>query len=116
LNAKIGKEDEYTTITGVKSKHEGSDENGKVIEFAEESNMKIKSTTFQHKDIHKETWISPDGKTGNQIDHLLMENRLHRNIKDVPTKFQSGAKTDHMLVVESRTTKGEDGKWCKSNG
>jgi hypothetical protein len=74
---------ETPCITGVKSKHEVSDENGKVIEFAEENNMKIKSTTFHHKDIHKETWISLDGKTGNRIDHLLMENRLHRNIKDV---------------------------------
>jgi predicted class III extradiol MEMO1 family dioxygenase len=59
-----------------------SNENGKIIiQFAEENNMIIKSTSFAHKDIHKETWMSPDGKTRNRIDHILIEKRIHGNVR-----------------------------------
>jgi predicted class III extradiol MEMO1 family dioxygenase len=69
--------EEYPRITGGSSKHETSNENGKIIiQFAEENNIIIKSTLFAHKDIHKETWMSPDGKTRNRIDHILTEKRI----------------------------------------
>jgi hypothetical protein len=43
----------------------------------------VNSTKFQHQNMHKYTWTSPDGKTHNQIDHVLMYFRWHSSILDV---------------------------------
>ena len=100
MNAKIGKEKIYNSVTGGKSKHVESNENGRVlIQFAEEKSLKIKSTAFDHKDIHKETWISPDGKTRNQIDHLLIESKHQQEIQDVRSFRGADANSDHVLVI-----------------
>jgi hypothetical protein len=47
--------------------------------------MKIISTYYQHKIIHKETWISPDSNTLNQIDHVIIDAKKEGRVKDVRT-------------------------------
>jgi hypothetical protein len=47
----------------------------RLIDFAVSRNMVISSMRFPHNDIHKETWISPDGHTRSQIDHVLIDAR-----------------------------------------
>src|SRR5436190_19652388 len=84
INAKVGKEECFKDITGGHSKHEQSNENGiKLIEFALEANMKISSTAFQRKEIHKGTWTSACGNYCNQIDHLVIERKHAKIVKDI---------------------------------
>ena len=50
-------------------------ENGKLFtftDFCEQNDLIIGSIIFPHLDIHKITWISPDQKTKNQIDHMAI--------------------------------------------
>ncbi|XP_049315675.1 uncharacterized protein LOC125779126 [Bactrocera dorsalis] len=72
FNARVGKEGIFGNTVGKFSLHEETSPNGlRLIDFAGARNMVICSTRFQHKKIHQATWLSPDRKTTNQIDHGL---------------------------------------------
>jgi hypothetical protein len=53
---------------------------------------------FQHRNIHN-TWTSPDGRTHNQIDHILIDRRWHSSILHVQSFRAADCDTDHYLVV-----------------
>ena len=56
FNAKVGKECTYKPTIGNESLHNGTNSNGiKIILFVIYKGLNVRSTTFPHKDIHKET-------------------------------------------------------------
>jgi hypothetical protein len=72
-NAKLGKEDVYRGVSGKHTLHEISNRNWEMLlELALGNNLTVISTQFQHKKIHKGTWLAPDQMTLNQIDHILI--------------------------------------------
>jgi hypothetical protein len=84
FNAKIGKDEIHKAIIGKHSLHTISNGNGeRLVDFAGSKNMVINSTCYIHPDIHKQTWLSPDGLTANQTDHLLIDKRFSSSILDV---------------------------------
>lgn len=54
-----------------------------VIGFDNEKYMQIMSTYFDYKIIHKEIWTPADGKARIQINHILVEGKHTKSIKDV---------------------------------
>jgi hypothetical protein len=44
-----------------------------IIKFVTSKYLVAKSSMFPHRNIHKYTWTSPDGKSHNQIDHVLTD-------------------------------------------
>jgi hypothetical protein len=71
---KVGREDIFKPTTGKDTSHEISNDVGvRVVKFAIPRNLFVKSTMFPHCSIHKYTWTSPEGKTPNQIDHVLID-------------------------------------------
>ena len=86
FNAKVGRENIFKPTIGNESLHQDSNDNGVgIVNFAMSKNLVVKSTMFPHRDIHKHTWTSPDGKTHNQIDHILIDRRRQSSILDVRT-------------------------------
>jgi hypothetical protein len=54
---------------------------------------------FPNRNIYKYTWTSPDGKTHNQIDHILIDRRRHSSILDVRSFRGADCYTDYYQVV-----------------
>ena len=71
----------------------------KFTNFCINNNCVIGGTIFQHKEIHKLTWKSSDGRTVNQIDHAVINNKWRSSLKDVHTCRGTDAGSDHYLVV-----------------
>jgi endonuclease/exonuclease/phosphatase family metal-dependent hydrolase len=70
-----------------------------MVNFATSKALVIKS-------IHKYIWTSPDGKTHNQIDHILKDRRWHFSILDVQSVRGADCDSDHyVLVAEVRESK-----------
>jgi hypothetical protein len=100
FNAKVGREDIFKTTIGNESLHAISNDNGvRVVNFATFQNLTVRSTMFPHRNIHKYTWTSPDGRTHNQIYHILIDRRKHSSILDVRSFREADCDTDHYLVV-----------------
>ena len=96
LNAKVGRENIFKQTTG----HQDSNDNGfRLVNFATSKNLVVKSTMFPHQNIHKYTWISPDGKTHSQIDHVVIDRRWHSSVLDVQSFRGADCDTDHYLVI-----------------
>ena len=76
FNAKAGRENIFKPTIGQDSLHQDSNDNGvRLVNFATSKNLVVKSMMFPHRNIHKYTWTSPDGKTQNQMGHILRDRR-----------------------------------------
>jgi len=71
----------------------------RLVNFATSKNLVVKSTMFPHRNIHKYTWTSPDGKAHNQIDHVLIDRRWHSSVLDVRSFRGADCDIDHYLVI-----------------
>jgi len=99
-NAKVGRENIFKPTIGNESLHQDNNDNGvRIVNFATSKNFVVKSTMFPHRNSHKYTWTSPDGKTHNQTDHILIDRRWHSSILDVRSFRGTDYDTDLYLVV-----------------
>ena len=60
--------------------------------------LNVRSTSFPHTDIHKETRYSADGRTANKIDHVLISNRFRSAIIDIRALRGPDIGSDHNLL------------------
>jgi len=79
FNAKVGRENIFKPTIG----QDSSDNGVRLFNFATSRNLVVKSTMFPHRNIPKFIWTSPDGKTHNTIDHVLIDRRWHPSVLDV---------------------------------
>ena len=76
FNEKVGRENIFKPTIGQESLHQESSDNGvRLVNFATSKNLVVKSTMFPHWNIHKYALTSLDGKTHNQINHVLIDRR-----------------------------------------
>ena len=73
FNAKVGRNNaSIERIMGNEGLRDVNENGEELVDFCALNSLSIGGTLFPHKRVHKATWISPDGVTANQIDHILI--------------------------------------------
>jgi hypothetical protein len=76
FSAKVGRGDVFkSTIKNESLRGISNDNTVRIEYFAASKYLIVKSTMFPLRNILKFTWISSDGKTCNQINHILIDRR-----------------------------------------
>jgi hypothetical protein len=84
LNAKVRNENEE--LEHVMGRHVKNENGEMFIDFCASQELTIGGTLFIHKEIHKNTWVSPDLRTENKKDHIAISRSFRRSLLDVHTK------------------------------
>ena len=83
LNAKVGNNNtNREEVMGKFGIGVMNDNGERLCDFCSTNGFIVTGTIFPHKDIHKLTWRSPDGRTVNQIDHVLVNGNMRTSIFD----------------------------------
>ena len=100
FNARVGQDNSaWSGVIGKQSLHSTSNDNGlRLLDFCAMYQLTIGGTLFQHKDIHKGSWRSPDGRTVTQIDHICISTKWSHSLLDVRTYRGADIGSDHYLV------------------
>ncbi|KAK3088276.1 hypothetical protein FSP39_016944 [Pinctada imbricata] len=100
FNAKIGDDNKgFEEIMGCYGIGEMNEDGERFAETCAINSFVIGGSIYQHKRIHKATWISPDHVTENQIDHICICKKFRRSLLDVRVKRGADVASDHQLVT-----------------
>ena len=91
-------------------------ENGqRLVDLCLNNNLILAKSFFRHKDIYKKTWVSPDGRTKNEIDFICINKRWRSTVTNARVYRGAEIHSDHYLVkaiikvkLETRTKKPEN--------
>ena len=99
-NAKIGTDNRgYEEIMGKHGLGTMNNNGERLANMCAFNSFVIGGSIFPHKRIHKATWISPDGKTENQIDHFCIAHKFRRSLEDVRVFRGADIGSDHQLLL-----------------
>ena len=98
FNAKVGGlNSQYPEIVGMHSNVKGghNKRGKKLMTFCSRNSLAITNTFFKHR--RKYTWVSPDGKTLNTVDYILVRRKMLHSVTDAHTVACVDI-SDHRLV------------------
>ena len=99
LNAKVGRNNEGRERTMGTHGCGDMNENGELLaDLCGMNDFVIGGTIFPHREIHKKTWISPNRRDKNQIDHIIINGRWRHSLQDVIVRRGADVGSDHHLL------------------
>ena len=99
MNTKVGEEKwDYDEVMGKHGLGQRNENGERLCEFCDMNELVITGTLFPPKNIHKATWVSPNRITRNQIDHVLINERLRDSVKDTRVYSSANIRSDHYLL------------------
>ena len=113
MNAKVGSDNEdMEQVIGKQGMGVRNGNGERLCEFCQMNGYVITGTLFSHKDIHKATWVSPDGRTKNQIDHVLIKKEFRTSVADTRACRGADVSSNYYLVrtkMRMKLSKNENG-------
>ena len=98
LNAKVGRSNEGREKTMGKNGCGEMNENGeRLADICGLNDLVVGGIIFEHKQIHKLTWISPAGNVKNQIDHVLINGCWEHSLHNDSVKRGADVGSDHTF-------------------
>ena len=101
MDAKVGNQEVGDECTVGKFGLGTRNDNGtRFVDCCQQNDLAIGGTLFPHRNIHKDTWKSPDGRKVNQINHIAVSRSQRSSLLDVRS-FRGAdiGHTDHYLVI-----------------
>ncbi|CAG9133694.1 unnamed protein product [Plutella xylostella] len=96
FNAKLGKQEGGETKVGSHGFGVRNHRGQMLADFLEKEGLYMMNSFYKKKPQRKWTWISPDGKTKNEIDFILTDKKHIFNDVSVISRVKTGS--DHRLV------------------
>ncbi|VDQ03916.1 unnamed protein product [Trichobilharzia regenti] len=98
MNAKLGPDNTGRELMGGEALGE-MNENGEL--FADSCAFRelvIVGRVYEHKDVQKDTWVTPDGRTRNRIDFISISRKWGHSFLDTILRNGADVGSDHYLV------------------
>ena len=96
FNAKLERENIFKPTIENENRHHDTDDNSvRIVNYDTSMKLVAKSTKFLHRNIHKFTLTSPNGKTHKEIAHILIDRRWNSSILDVGSIRRAEYDIDH---------------------
>ena len=100
LNASVGTDRlGYESIIGSHGYGTANDNTFRMLSFCSSFDLAVMGSWFQRKDIHRLSWISNDGVTKKELDHMLSSDRSMFLSYRVMRGAEAPASTDHRIIV-----------------
>ena len=77
----------------------------RVINLWGDNKLIIGGTRLMHRNIHKLTRTSSDGRTQSQVDHIIINSKWRGSLQDVRAMRNANVGSDHNLLVAKMTLK-----------
>ena len=101
LNAKVGNDSHknWLLAAGKFGLRNRNNRGERLLQFCSMNNLAIVNTFYKHKEARLVTWISPDGKTKNQIDFVIVKKENLSFVKNCCVYNSADVGSDHSLLL-----------------
>lgn len=102
FNARVGRK-ENSTIVGRYGEERVNSNGERLLDLCQSLDLKIVNGFFQHKEIHKFTWVQPKKKLQSIIDYLIQPQNTKLKTNDVRAYRSAECGSDHYMIVAKIT-------------